>query len=177
MPPHEGVAADEAPCHVTDGCPSKFDFKRLGGRAPAFLMSPWIPAGTVFQEPKGKSVTAQFDLSSIPATAKELFNLTALLTKRDEWAGGQVSILLYKLPDPALLRCHQQISMFPLTAFFVGNSFGALREIICALLSYGVAQHMHAACTWRSVTSCGASSQIRQPRLTASTNGFLQRPQ
>lgn len=98
MPPHEGVAADEAPCHVTDGCPSKFDFKRLGGRAPAFLVSPWIPAGTVFQEPKSKSATSQFDLSSIPATAKELFNLTAWLTKRDEWAGEFAELLTLDEP-------------------------------------------------------------------------------
>ena len=38
-------------------------------------------------QPKAKSSTAQFDLSSIPATAKDLFNLTSWLTKRDEWAG------------------------------------------------------------------------------------------
>ena len=83
---------------MTPGCPSKFDFRRLGGRAPAFLMSPWIPKGVVFQEPKAKSSTAQFDLSSISATAKDLFNLTSWLTKRDEWAGSHGELLSLEGP-------------------------------------------------------------------------------
>ena len=98
IPPHQGVAADEAPCTVTPGCPSTFDFKRLGGRVPGFLVSPWIPAGAVFQEPKGKSATSQFDLSSIPATAKALFNLSHWLTRRDEWAGAMDELLTLDAP-------------------------------------------------------------------------------
>ena len=61
-------------------------------------MSPWIPKGVVFQEPKAKSSTAQFDLSSIPATAKDLFNLTSWLTKRDEWAGSHGELLSLEAP-------------------------------------------------------------------------------
>merc|ERR1719498_2198403 len=63
VPPHEGVAADEAPCR----CPkATFDFKRLGLRATGMLLSPWVKAGSVFQEPKGPTKTSQFDLTSIP---------------------------------------------------------------------------------------------------------------
>ena len=62
----EGVPADEAPCHLTDPkvnpgvedpykCPGggeKFDFRRLGLRTTAMLISPWVKKGTVFQEPQ-----------------------------------------------------------------------------------------------------------------------------
>lgn len=34
-------------------CRTKFDFRRLGLRTSGMLMSPYIPAGTVFQEPQG----------------------------------------------------------------------------------------------------------------------------
>ena len=42
------------------------------------LMSPYIPAGSVFQEPKGPMATSQFDLTSMCSTAKNLFNLSGL---------------------------------------------------------------------------------------------------
>merc|ERR1712232_1428909 len=43
--------------------------------------------GAVFQEPKrGPTSTSQFELTSIISTAKQLFNLTTFLTKRDAWA-------------------------------------------------------------------------------------------
>ncbi|MGH9178741.1 MAG: alkaline phosphatase family protein, partial [Acidimicrobiales bacterium] len=42
-----------------------FDFKRLGVRVPAVLVSPWIEPGTL--------VTACFDHASIPATLRALF--------------------------------------------------------------------------------------------------------
>ena len=40
------------------------------------LISPWIPKGTVIQEPKGPYNTSQFELTSVPATVKTLFNLS-----------------------------------------------------------------------------------------------------
>ena len=92
VPPFEGVPADGAPCHVTDQCPghNKFDFHRLGLRTSAALISPWVAKGTVIQEPKGPFNTSQFDLTSIPATAKvgfparisrvRFFQHTSLLT-------------------------------------------------------------------------------------------------
>eukprot|EP01052_Picozoa_sp_SAG31_P038895 SAG31_NODE_5284_length_2633_cov_1.219416_1_plen_150_part_00 len=45
---------------------------------------------------KGKR--SQFDLSSMPATAKALFNLSHWLTKRDEWAGSLDEILTLSAP-------------------------------------------------------------------------------
>ena len=64
--------------------------------------------GAVIQEPKGPTSTSQFELSSIPATIHNLFNLSLFLTKRDEWAGSFDELLLdaprddapMHLPDP-----------------------------------------------------------------------------
>ena len=36
------------------------------------LISPWIPKGSVFQEPKGPYNSSQFELTSICSTAKTL---------------------------------------------------------------------------------------------------------
>ena len=147
VPPHEGVPNDEAPCNVniTSKCQGEsgnkqndaFDFKRLGLRAPALLISPWVARGAVFQVrisslislffsvvltfllmfshvssyvfqepacsaeqhrngscPKTTNSTAQFEHSSLPATVKNLFNLTMFLTKRDAWAGDFSELLL-----------------------------------------------------------------------------------
>ena len=76
VPPSEGVPNDDAPCHVRDTCNGgqQFDFRRLGLRTTALLISPWVRKGEVFQEPKeGPTNTSQFELSSIPATVKNLF--------------------------------------------------------------------------------------------------------
>lgn len=101
VPPSEGVPNDESPCWAApigkqpSSCGRPFDFKRLGLRSTAMLMSPWVPKGAVFQEPKkGPSKTSQFDETSILATAKTLFNLSAYLTKRDAWAGSFEELLL-----------------------------------------------------------------------------------
>ena len=118
VPPSEGVPADDAPCHLTGPdthppykCPGggqAFDFRRLGLRTTAMLISPWVAKGTVFQEPrKGPTSTSQFELTSVPATIKNLFNLSTFLTKRDAWAGSFDELLLdtprtdapYHLPD------------------------------------------------------------------------------
>ena len=66
-------------------------------------ISPWLPRGQVFQEPQapfdthgnGRSPfsSSQFELSSIPATVKHLFNLTTFLTGRDAWAGNVEELL------------------------------------------------------------------------------------
>lgn len=96
IPPSEGVPADDAPCHsVNSGCKIKFDFRRLGNRVTGMLMSPWVAKGSVFQEPKkGPSSTSHFELTSVAATVKSLFNLTTFLTKRDAWAGSFEELLL-----------------------------------------------------------------------------------
>ena len=72
-PPFEGVPADEAPCRAP--C-ADFDFRRLGNRLTSLLISPWVSKGNAIQEPKGPTSTSQFELSSVPATVKTLFNLT-----------------------------------------------------------------------------------------------------
>ena len=122
VPPSEGVPKDDAPCHLTDPdvnpgvehpykCPhggEQFDFRRLGLRTTSMLISPWVAKGTVFQEPQhGPTDTSQFELSSVPATIKNLFNLSTFLTKRDAWAGSFEELLLdtprtdapYHLPE------------------------------------------------------------------------------
>ena len=62
------------------------------------LISPWIPKGSVFQEPKGPYNSSQFELTSICSTAKTLFNLTGFLTKRDAWAGSFDELLTLSEP-------------------------------------------------------------------------------
>jgi phospholipase C len=109
VPPMEGVPADEAPCHLTGPdtnppykCPgggNAFDFRRLGLRTSAMLIGPMVPKGGVFQTPKGPYNTSQFELTSVPATVKNLFNLSGFLTKRDAWAGSFDELLLDK-PRP-----------------------------------------------------------------------------
>eukprot|EP00040_Diaphanoeca_grandis_P010926 m.55978 g.55978 ORF g.55978 m.55978 type:complete len:413 (+) comp22165_c0_seq1:607-1845(+) len=97
VPPFKGVPSDDAPCHVQDQCGptrSKFDFRRLGLRSTAMLISPLVPKASVFQEPKGPMPSSQFEHTSVPATLKNLFNLTGFLTKRDMWAGSFDELLL-----------------------------------------------------------------------------------
>jgi phospholipase C len=109
VPPSEGVPADGSPCTligppdfqcsgpITEHRFPAFDFRRLGLRTTAMLISPWVAKGAVFQEPKaGPTPTSQFELSSVPATLKNLFNLSAFLTKRDAWAGSFDEVLLSK---------------------------------------------------------------------------------
>jgi len=103
VPPYEGVPADESPCNVPGTwpkCGEAFDFRRLGLRTTAMLISPWVAKGTVFQEPsKGPTKTSQFELTSVVATAKNIFNLSSFLTKRDAWAGSFDELLLDKPRD------------------------------------------------------------------------------
>lgn len=107
VPPHEGVPADESPCHVagarnTTACGPAFDFRRLGLRSGAMLISPWVKRGRVFQEPRnGPFPTSQFELTSVPATIKRLFNLSSFLTKRDAWAGSFTELLADQPRDDA----------------------------------------------------------------------------
>ena len=83
IPPFEDVPAPDAPCNsLNDGFPSKFDFRRLGGRTSSILMGGKVPRA-VFQEPKqGPQNSSQFDLASVAATVHKLFNLSTQLTLR-----------------------------------------------------------------------------------------------
>lgn len=88
VPPYEGVAADDSPCHVPYNCTAQpFDFRRLGIRVSAMLLSPWVPKNMVIKEPTGPMLSSQYDITSGIATAKRLFNLSTFLTKRDAWVG------------------------------------------------------------------------------------------
>lgn len=64
--------------------PDGFAFDRFGVRVPAVIISPWIPAGSVIRPPNGSQ--HPFDHTSILATLRNLFDLGAPLTKRDEAA-------------------------------------------------------------------------------------------
>lgn len=74
-PPETGATP---PDDSTRG-PDFFDFTRFGVRVPAVIVSPLIPAGTVFRAPTGSS---PHDHTSIIATLRARFNLGPL-GKRD----------------------------------------------------------------------------------------------
>ena len=104
IPPYVGVPADDAPCHklwpAHPNCTKPaFDFKRLGRRMAAFLISPWVPKNAVFQAPKhGPFSTSQFELSSIPATAKDIFGLPEFLVRKKTpffWGGGGGGVFFF----------------------------------------------------------------------------------
>ncbi|KAF8037993.1 hypothetical protein BT93_B0747 [Corymbia citriodora subsp. variegata] len=96
--------------------PFNFQFDRLGVRVPTIAVSPWIEKNTVVHGPNGSPFpTSEYEHSSIPATVKKLFNLSApFLTKRDAWAGTFEGIVQTRtqprtdcpeqLPTPAKIR-------------------------------------------------------------------------
>ena len=76
-----------------------FDFTRFGPRVPTVLVSPLIPAGTVFRVPPG---AMPFDHTSILKTVEVRWNLTPL-TARDAAAidvGGVLTLPLPRTDDP-----------------------------------------------------------------------------
>jgi len=125
-----------------------FEFTTLGVRIPTVMISPWINKGTLVHKPKGPTPTSEYELSSIPATIKKIFNLDSFLTKRDEWAGTFEDILLQrteprtdcpmKLPDappptPGYLEIEKkspvndlQRTMVPMFEEVLGIKFGDL---------------------------------------------------
>ena len=75
-------------CVSPDGLSSAdpvFDFRRLGVRVPAIVVSPFIPKGTVD--------STVYDHTSIPATVKEIFDLPTFLTARDRDANTFTRLL------------------------------------------------------------------------------------
>ncbi|RDS80361.1 alkaline phosphatase family protein [Dyella psychrodurans] len=76
-----------------------FDFKRFGPRVPTLLISPLIPAGTVFRVPAG---SMPFDHTSILKTIQQRWNVPAL-TARDAAApdvGAALSLATPRTDDP-----------------------------------------------------------------------------
>jgi len=76
-----------------------FDFTRFGPRVPTILVSPLIPAGSVFRVPDG---TTPLDHTSVLATLEKRFGLDPL-TKRDAAApdvGAALSLASPRSDDP-----------------------------------------------------------------------------
>jgi phospholipase C len=76
-----------------------FDFTRFGVRVPAVLVSPLIPAGTVFRVPEGST---PLDHTSILATVEHRWSLPAL-TRRDAAApdvGAALTLSTPRTDDP-----------------------------------------------------------------------------
>lgn len=83
-PPQEGVPSPDGIDTV-----GGFNYTRLGVRIPTLLISPWVKRGTLVHEPPAQAKpdpTSQWELSSIPATMRKMFDLGGPLTKRDAWA-------------------------------------------------------------------------------------------
>ena len=81
-----------------DSTDPPFNFDRLGVRVPTIMVSPWIAAGTVINEPNENQVSAQpgsrWEHSSVSASLKEMFNLPDFLTNRDTWAASFASTIV-----------------------------------------------------------------------------------
>ena len=76
-----------------------FDFTRFGPRVPTILISPLIPAGSVFRVPEGST---PLDHTSVLATLEQRFGLDPL-TKRDAAAphvGAALSLTTARDDDP-----------------------------------------------------------------------------
>jgi phospholipase C len=87
-PPTNAVPPDD------DAGEFGFDFKRFGLRVPTVLVSPLIPAGTVFRVPANST---PFDHTSILKTVEQRWGLPAL-TARDAAAPGIGAVLTLKTP-------------------------------------------------------------------------------
>jgi phospholipase C len=91
-PPENAVAPDDSAGELG------FDFKRFGLRVPTLLISPLIPAGTVFRT----SSQTPFDHTSILATVEARFGVSSL-TRRDAAApqvGDVLSLDRPRTDDP-----------------------------------------------------------------------------
>jgi len=72
--------------------PAGFDFKLLGPRVPAVIVSPWIEPGTIDD--------TRYDHASILRTVEECFGLDPL-TERDRWANSLAHLLTRRQPAEA----------------------------------------------------------------------------
>ena len=190
VPPSEGVPNDGASCNLNstatcDACcghgPQPFDFRRLGLRVPALLLSPWVPKGVAFQQPRGPTASSQFEHASISASLKDLFNLTRFLTHRDAWAGSFDELLLDKPRTDSPMHLPQP----PAPAKPWGTPPGHLRR---ALKSFSLADEGAAAaarterhcspsgapahCSTAAATSSATQKQRNQMAILASLTGL-----
>eukprot|EP01128_Nolandella_sp_AFSM9_P011990 TRINITY_DN8871_c0_g1_i1.p1 TRINITY_DN8871_c0_g1~~TRINITY_DN8871_c0_g1_i1.p1 ORF type:complete len:540 (+),score=110.72 TRINITY_DN8871_c0_g1_i1:38-1621(+) len=86
IPPSSNIPAPDGPVN------ERFDFKRLGVRVPAVLVSPWIEKGTVMHDGAGGSF---IDHTSLLATLRKIFPSLSQepLTKREAAAASVEGIL------------------------------------------------------------------------------------
>ena len=127
----------------------QFDFASYGVRVPAVIVSPLIPKGTIDR--------TLYDHSSIPATAKKLFNLPKFLTKRDAaantlehlwWLPAPRTDAPLKLPRPALpARALQAIPAAPERPNDLQNELLALTRELALPITIGHVQAMSRAAT------------------------------
>jgi phospholipase C len=97
-----------SPDGILGSPPFFFNFDRLGVRVPTIMVSPWINKGTVVHRPSGPSPSSEFEHSSIPATIKKMFNLSAnFLTHRDAWAGTFEGVV--RLRDSPRTDCPEML--------------------------------------------------------------------
>ena len=92
-PPSGAVPPDDSPGEFG------FDFTRFGVRVPAVLVSPMIPAGTVYRVPDG---TTPLDHTSVLKTVETRWGLPSL-TQRDAAApdvGGALTLQTPRTDDP-----------------------------------------------------------------------------
>jgi len=77
---------------------SPFNFDRYGVRVPAVIVSPYIKPNFILRAPRG---SAPFDHTSIMATLRKRFALSAPLTQRDAAAPdlGSIADMWLKTPD------------------------------------------------------------------------------
>jgi phospholipase C len=80
-----------------------FQFTRFGPRVPTVLVSPWIPAGTVYRVTQtGNTAPTPFDHTSVIKTVQKRFGLPPL-TKRDAAApdvGGVLTLATARTDNP-----------------------------------------------------------------------------
>jgi len=67
-----------------------FAFDRYGVRVPTIVISPYIPAGTIFRAPTGSQ---PYDHTSVLTTLRSCFDLGGPLTERDRHAPDLLSLL------------------------------------------------------------------------------------
>jgi phospholipase C len=92
------------PDNLTSASPA-FDFKRLGVRVPAVMVSPYIKPGTVIGSPDG----SMFEHASIIATARKLFLpdwQNTALNDRDKNAAPFDHVLSLATPDNNPMAAH-----------------------------------------------------------------------
>jgi phospholipase C len=128
VPPPTGVPNPDGWKDETLNPP--FDFRRLGPRTPAILISPWLPR---------KLDSTVYEHSSLLATVKKLFNLKDFLTERDRHTNSFE--LLFK---GAQLRDDNDTpkTLTPLEADLSSAQWGQLLDSVQTEVMQGVLPHL-----------------------------------